>query len=781
MPSPRKSAPPGRVGALGDWGLALLFLLLVVAAYADPLLTRRAFVGRDIVPYNLPLEKAVHDSWSRGEVPVWWNAVSGGRPLLPNPNAGVFYPARFLLSFLSFPSAMRIFPILHWILGGWGMLRLLRVAGGSRAAAWIAAVSFVFSGVVVSEVFYSNFAPGAALLPWSLWALARPAARPIRRILPVALVYGLMLLAGDAFSVALALLSAALWLALETPRGDRGAEAARWAVGLAAAALLALPQWLATALLAPETHRMVGGIPLREALGFTIPAARLFELVVPNPFGPSGSMDTSLDWGDAAFRRFFATLFVGPIAVLGLFAARSRSSPPGLRFARWLTGITVALALSGHLVPEAWGNLPSPIPLRYPEKFMLGATLGLALAAGLAVDRLRAGAHRRALWAAAGILALAAVASRLAPDAAGRLAAASVGAPLDARGIAARGLPYALAAGGLLWAASAGAAAMLSHPGRRPLTGALVLLTAVPILADRGIAQCAHEALVYSPTRYARVLARRDPGNAYRTLDESIYRARPATPRDAPRRADLAQGELFRESWFFYTQSLWGRGTVFNADLDAGDLSRVESLRRVCALAAAQADSGPFFAALSLRFGIRLRGQESVAGFEAVGAAGAGAGDSLRAWDENPSAAPHIRLVESWAEAPGPVEALAALPRLGPGRIVIETGRRASGSARRGTVRVLSESPGALSLATECADPAWLFVLRGDWSYRTVLLDGRPLPVFPAQIAFSAVPVPPGTHRIEWREDAPGLTASRWGPLAGALLLLGVGAAGRFP
>ncbi len=771
MPAPPEPIPSRGRGGRGEWALAILFLALVIAAYADPLFTRRAFVGRDIVPYNLPLEKAVHDSWSRGEVPVWWNSVSGGRPLLPNPNAGVFYPVRFLLSGAPFPWAMRLFPVLHWILGGWGMLRLLRAAGGSRPAAWIAAVSFVFSGVVVSEVFYSNFAPGAALLPWSLWALARPAARPIGRVLPIALVYGLMLLAGDAFSVALALLSAALWLALETPRGDRGNEAGRFALGLAASALLAIPQWLATALLAPETHRMIGGIPLREAMGFTIPAARLLELVVPFPFGPSGSMDTSLDWGAAAFRRFFATLFVGPIAVFGLFAPRARSSARGLRFARWLTGIAAGLALSGHLVPDAWGNLPSPIPLRYPEKFMLGATLGLAVAAGLAVDRLRAGANRRALWAVAGILALAAAGARVAPQAAGRLAVASVGGPLDAREIAARGLPSALAAGGVLWAASAIAAAMLARPGRRPLAGALLLLTGIPILADRGIAQCAHEALVYSPTSYARALARRDPGGAYRTLDESIYR--PAPLREAPRRADLAQGELFRQSWFFYTQSLWGRGTVFNADLDAGDLSRVESLRRVCALAAAQADSGPFFAALSLRFGTRLRGQEPVAGFRPVG------GDGLREWDENPSAAPHIRLVAQWDEAPGPVEALAALPRLQPGRIVIETDRRASGSARPGRVRILQESPEALALTTECADPAWLFVLRGDWSYRTVLLDGRPAPVFPAQIAFSAVSVPAGTHRIDWREDAPGLAASRWGPLAGALLLLGVVVAGR--
>ena len=95
---------------------AALFTLLVAAVYADPLLTRRAFVGRDLLPYGLPLERVVHDAWSRGRLPVWSADVSGGRPLLPNPNAGALYPARPLLSLVSFPAAMRLFPILHWVM-----------------------------------------------------------------------------------------------------------------------------------------------------------------------------------------------------------------------------------------------------------------------------------------------------------------------------------------------------------------------------------------------------------------------------------------------------------------------------------------------------------------------------------------------------------------------------------------------------------------------------------------------------------------------------------------
>lgn len=748
---------------------ALALLLLVACVWADPLVTRRSFIGRDIVPYVLPLEKAVHDAWSRGRLPVWWDAISGGRPLLPNPNAGVLYPPRVLLSAVAFPLAMRIFPLLHWFLAGWGMLRLFRAAGGSRAAAWIAAVSYVFSGVVVSEVFYYAFLPGAALLPWSLWALARPSSARIPRILPLAIVYGLMLLAGDAFSFGIALLSAVLWISLETDRRERAGRAAQLCVGVALGVLFALPQVIATALVAPETRRTVSGFPLREVFEFSVPPARLLELAVPYPFGPAWSMDLSLDWGAGAFRRFFTTFFVGPIAVYGL-VSRFRESPRGTRFARALTLSCLALALSGNLVPSAWGSATSPVPLRYPEKFMLGAALGLAVAAGTAVDRLRRRGVARGVLATAFALTVAAVAARLAPAAAGGLAAASVGASAP-RDLAGRELSGALADAGLLWSATAIAIALLAVEGRGRMAGAVVLLTAAPLASSRAITQTANEAAVFPPTAFARAIARRDPAAVYRGIDESPYQT--TRLRAVAERGDRGGSEHYRQSWLYYTPSLWGRSAVFNGDLDAGDFSRFQSLRRVSDLAAIRSDSAAFFESLSLRYGFRFRDQDPIAGFRAFG------GDALRLWDENRSALPPIRLLETWREAAGPVPALAALPRLFPGQVVIETGREASGSARPGSLRILRQTPESLELATRSPDPTWLFVLRGDWDFRTVRVDGSAVPVHTAQLAFSGVRVPAGAHRVEWREEAPGLEVSRWGPVAALVLLLGAALAGR--
>jgi hypothetical protein len=51
-----------------------------------------------------------------------------------------------------------------------------------------------------------------------------------------------------------------------------------------------------------------------------------------------------------------------------------------------------------------------------------------------------------------------------------------------------------------------------------------------------------------------------------------------------------------------------------------------------------------------------------------------------------------------------------------------------------------------------------------------VLVDGRSAEHVPAQLAFSAVAVPGGRHRIDWREHVPGGRVSQWGPAIAVLI-----------
>lgn len=748
----------------------LVFALLVVVLYADPLFFRRNFAGRDLLVYNLPMEKAVHDAYARGHLPVWISEVSGGRPLLANPNMGAMYPVRPLLSVLSFPLAMRIFPVLHWILAGIGMIVLLRALGVSSAGTWLGAVTYVFSGVGVAEVFFPHIHPGMALLPWVLWGIARRAASSSRKILLLSFLYALLFLAGDVFTIGMAILGSCLWILVEVRRPERGRDLGLLAAAVSLAGLLAAPQIVATLLWVAETNRAVLGMHLGESLFFSIHPLRLLELVIPFPYGPTWELDITRIWGWSIFRNkamgIFTTLYAGAFAIVALPVAW-RLRAPGVRFARAFLALALALGILPSLVPmdSALGRLHSPVPLRNPEKFAVAILFALALLSGFALDRLRQ-ESRRLRWplGVAVVLAALAAGAALFPEGAGRLAVTLTGGALDRAPIASTRLPFALAEGGLLWAATAVALDLWNRPSRLALALSLGLLTAVPILATRRIAPTFTESEVFSPTLFARRLERADPHNSYRVLGESLY-----LPGSHEQFADSAMDPVFaiRRVWVQPVSALWGRGTVFNHDYDAGDLARIQGLRRLSPAIVKFDNAGTVLGSLALRWGIRFKDQAPLPGYVRFD------GDWLQDWDENSAALPDVRLAQKVVEATGPLPAIDVLSLIRPGEIVVETGRERRYSARPGTVRISEKSPERLRLVVDAPDPTFLFVLRVFWTHRTVRLDGQIVDPLPAQLAFSAIAIPAGVHDVDWRERVPGGRVSRFGPV-----LFGLAAAG---
>ena len=754
-PTEKPARPPARLRTL------LLFALLILVVYADPLFSRRNFGGRDLGGYSLPIEKVTHDAWSRGRLPVWLADISGGRPLLPNPNSGVLYPVRPLLSVLPFPVAMRIFPVLHWILAGFGMILLGESLGLSSAGCWVGAVTYVLSGVSLSEVFYPNIHPGMALLPWVLWALQRPAS-PAGRALSLAAVFGLLFLAGDVFVCCLALLCALVWIVVEMPSDVQKERLTALACALVLAALLAAPQIVASALWIPMTNRGVLGMRLQEALIYSVSPLRLLEFVIPYPFGETWQLDAAHTWGIAVFQGkgvgFFTTFYAGSFAVIALWAVR-RMKAPGARFGRILFLLAAALSVLPTFVPVSLRNLHSPLPLRYPEKVVVGMILAAAIASGVAFDAFRReGRVPRWPLAAAAALALCGVTLCVFPLAIGRLALAVVGGAPFTAARAGKELTLSLVEAGLLWTATVVALHLAQHRSRLLLTGGLALLTLVPAAATLRIARTFPEESVLAPTPFGRFLRRVDPDANFRTLGALVY-GKPSVLEKATGASDPWYLDYAARDWTHYTQALWGRGTVLQLDYDHGDLSRLESLRGLSYAASKYQDSGPFFGAIALRYAIRFRDQPSQGGYRPIRNLG------LQVWDEHEHAFPDVRLLERWTETSSSLDAVAVLPRLMDGEVVLETDQARAGAARPGRLRVIEKTPERLTAETETQDPSWLFVLRGFWPYRSVHVDGREVEPVPAQIAFTAVPIPQGRHLVEWEETLPGVEVSRFRPV----------------
>ncbi|HEV8119036.1 MAG TPA: hypothetical protein VGQ32_10945, partial [Thermoanaerobaculia bacterium] len=412
------------------------------------------------------------------------------------------------------------------------------------------------------------------------------------------------------------------------------------------------------------------------------------------------------------------------------------------------------------------GDLPSPVALRSPEKFAVAVSLAMALTAGLFFGRFRSGVLRVSwMLGVGGALALLAAVAAAAPGLSASIAELLTGVDAKSSARAAWLLPAALAEGGLLWMATVIAVDLLRRNTARASAAAIAIVTLVPIAANRKIAQTYSQEELLGPTPIARLARKSDPEGAFRVLGEAGYQPSELDKREFE--TDAGGNDAFRRNWLFFTQALWKYGAVLNTDFDSGNLSRAESLRRL-SYVEGYWNHPAFFGSLSLKWGVRYRDQLELPGYRPFG------GNAVQGWDVLETALPDIRLAARWHERTGPAEAMELLPSLSDGEIVIESGRSADGSARPGTLRILERSPERLRLETECPDPMWLFVLRGFWTHRTVRLDGRELATFPAQLAFSALPVPAGKHRVDWQERVPGGRVSRWGPL---LYLIAIAAA----
>src|SRR5689334_4340898 len=91
-----------------NFAFASALALLLAVLYFDPVFLPRAFTGRDLLAFFYPVEKAVHQAWQSGHVPLILPELSWGKPLAANPNFGVFYPPRIAMALLPFPAAIKL-------------------------------------------------------------------------------------------------------------------------------------------------------------------------------------------------------------------------------------------------------------------------------------------------------------------------------------------------------------------------------------------------------------------------------------------------------------------------------------------------------------------------------------------------------------------------------------------------------------------------------------------------------------------------------------------------
>lgn len=361
------------------WPLLLPLALLLPGINAFPFPASGALYS-DLAISHYPNAVFLRRALLSDQAPLWSPAVLSGYPFAANPLSGLWYPPGWLALALPLPLGFNILVMLHLLLGGVGMYRLLRLEGLGQSAALFGGLAFE----AMPKLFAHYGAGHLTLLyavPWTPWLLASIAGKRPAGWRPAALL-ALIFLA----DVRWAAFAGLLWLAYGLWRspGLRPVSfrplTVRWRDGayLAGQGLLAglLAAPLALPLLEYTRLSTRAHLGAEDVLLHSLPPARLLGLLFP-------------DFG--GFHEY--TLYAGGVVLLlSLLALSWKVVRRRAGFWGWTAVLSLAFAL-GEALPllPAVAGLPGLSLLRVPSRALFLTGLSLAALAGHAVEHLLAG------------------------------------------------------------------------------------------------------------------------------------------------------------------------------------------------------------------------------------------------------------------------------------------------------------------------------------------------------------------------------------------------------
>src|SRR5690349_12426855 len=167
-PSPAFSSPPMKKNLTK--AIPFIFLIAVVAAFADEVFWGKLPFFRDLGPYIYPLRYSLAESFRAGHLPLWEGNIAMGIPFLDNPKTATFYPPHLLFPILPFLPAVGALLVFHYLVAAIGSFLLFRRWKYDLWLSLTGAILFTFGGILVSLVNLQDHFQTAVWLPWLLLA-----------------------------------------------------------------------------------------------------------------------------------------------------------------------------------------------------------------------------------------------------------------------------------------------------------------------------------------------------------------------------------------------------------------------------------------------------------------------------------------------------------------------------------------------------------------------------------------------------------------------------------
>lgn len=377
---PQGWATPRIAPTFADGAAILALGLLLLRAFWHIGPAGRVIAGGDLFTYFYPYWAEAARALRAGRLSFWNSYLFMGVPLLANSQAGVLYPLNWPFWLLLPPhTALHWSALLHLWLAGSGTYLYAGVSLRlGRWGAWTAGVAFALGGYLGAQVEHINQLQALAWLPWAFLLYDQALEGKRRRHIGLAVVIGLMLLAGHTQSAFISLVG--LGVAALVPRA--GVSPGRRLGVLTGAAvlgaLLAAAQLVPTAELARHSVRS-GGLPFNERLSFSLSPLYLARALLPTYGQP------------VAPEHLEYVAFIGVTGLLlalhsSLFMVLSSrfTSPLWLS----LTGLFLALGLYNPLYLLLARFVPGFAHFRAPARWLALWAFGAAALAGMGLDRI---------------------------------------------------------------------------------------------------------------------------------------------------------------------------------------------------------------------------------------------------------------------------------------------------------------------------------------------------------------------------------------------------------
>jgi hypothetical protein len=366
----------------------LLLALLVFASFPQVILGMETFVARDYGFFAYPLAHFQQQCFWRGELPFWNPYNNCGVPFLAQWNTLPLYPPALIYLALPLGWSLSFFCLAHLWFAGLGMYFLARRWTGNNFAAAFAGTAFAFNGFTLNLLMWPSHIATFAWMPWVVLAAELAWREGMQKIILAAFVGAMQMLAGGPETILLTwLIVAALWLqqfvANETPRG---AMLRRFPLVVALVVALSAAQLLPFLDLVAHAQRESGFADLR----WSLPGRGWTNFLVPMAFGTTiteGVFFQHNQYWTSSYYLGLGTLWLALLALWTSQFAGAHKQKSRLLGGIAVAGLVLAFGENTPVLPALRRVIPLLSFITYPIKYIAGLIFATPLLAALALAK----------------------------------------------------------------------------------------------------------------------------------------------------------------------------------------------------------------------------------------------------------------------------------------------------------------------------------------------------------------------------------------------------------